>query len=118
MYGEMLGVYSARAARGLDPAQYAEVLLDDVGPDNEAVFVGFLEQENWFEILTEINPVVAPYKGWFSALREAVFECFQDSGDPELVAPNGVKTAPAPIVLPGDVDIKDATAALDKEQQP
>jgi len=82
-YGLRLLVKNAQADN--DPLAYAEVLVDNVPP---ASLAALLSADDWFERLCLLEPAAAPYRTWFTELREAVLQLNQPEGD-STVLPAG-----------------------------
>jgi hypothetical protein len=69
----------SRAAGESDPTLYAEIVLDSA-PD-EAI-QALTTAPDWFEQIVRVNPNVAPYREWFTKLRESVITFINTPPDP------------------------------------
>lgn len=78
-----LKAMSESAAGGADPKAVASMVLQAFEPDSpeETKFMGFLEREDWWQLLSGVYPPAVPHQPWFTALREAILAEF-DSDEP------------------------------------
>lgn len=78
---ETLGYLVTKAAKASDPDLYVDWLLDNV-PDGVDVlqFVKYLNEPNWWEIVQQFQPAVAPYHGWFHQFRDLLIDACADDG--------------------------------------
>lgn len=73
------------AVQGAEPKAVAELVLEAFTPDSpeEQRFVSFLEREDWWQLLSGINPATVPHQEWFTHLRTAILAAF-DSEEPAV----------------------------------
>jgi hypothetical protein len=68
-----------QAAKNGNPELYAEVVLDNVPPGvNVAEFKSHLLRDDWWSVLTQFCPEVAPYKGWMTQFRQYTLEMIEE----------------------------------------
>lgn len=68
-----------------DPGLYAEVILDQMGPETVLEFIG---HDNALQQLAQIEPMVDVYRGWFLRLKDAILELTAEENEAET-APEG-----------------------------
>jgi hypothetical protein len=84
MLKQALGFLSRQAETDADPSLYAELVLDQVGPD-----VGqYINSPEWFDMLTALQPKVATQRPWFEKLREEIKKLLTDDTDSITTAQN------------------------------
>jgi hypothetical protein len=78
-FQEQLPGLEIRAAQDRDPAVYAQVLLDTV-PENVDVreIQGILKRRDWWQLLSNFRPSIAPYQEWFKELHGELMVAISD----------------------------------------
>ena len=72
-----IGILLKDAQQDLDPTGWAHMIVNHVAPhDIEAL----LRPDTWFDQLSTFEPKVAPFREWFTELREMVFELLSGEG--------------------------------------
>lgn len=86
---QTLAYLTEKAKANKDAGLYADWLLDNGPPNTDLTpFIQYLAAANWWGVLQQFSPGVAPYEGWFSELRVCVIEAWNE------------QHAPAPVALP------------------
>lgn len=80
-----------KAQKNSDAGAYAYVMLDNLPPNADLGQIhGMLSRDDWFAMLSQINPHVRQYEAWFTELRGALMEEIETS-IPSLKKPKGKK---------------------------
>lgn len=80
---QTLAYLAEKAKANKDAGLYADWLLDNGPPGVDlAPFIQYLAAPNWWDVLQQFSPGVAPYEGWFGSLRVYVIEAWNEQHAP------------------------------------
>jgi len=80
---EIASQMAYQASRDKDPEFYAEVVLDNLPEGTEPrELLKWIDRPDWFELLSQLVPAVAPYRGWFEKFRAAILDTLKEEGGP------------------------------------
>jgi hypothetical protein len=69
-----------KAQKNSDPALYADYVLDNVPNGVDIVqFAKYLNEPNWWDVLQQFHPGVAPYQGWFHQFRDELIAAYEEA---------------------------------------